>query len=204
MADALIIVDVQYDFCEGGALGVDGGTRAAEDISEHVTGYGYDYVVATQDWHIEPGGHFSDTPDFVDSWPVHCVAGEPGSALHSGLDPIRGRLDGIFRKGEYTAGYSGFEGRLAPGNGRDDGGAAGAAGEGAMPHLADWLGERGVTEVRIVGIATDYCVRATALDAVRAGLRTAVVPHLTAAVHPEKLADVLSELRTAGVEIHAG
>ncbi|MCO1338167.1 nicotinamidase [Kocuria polaris] len=204
MADALIIVDVQNDFCEGGALGVDGGIQAAAGISEHVAAGEYDYVVATQDWHIEPGDHFSDSPDFVNSWPVHCVAGEPGSALHEGLDPIRDRLAAIFRKGEYTAAYSGFEGRLAPGNGQDDGGAAGAAGEGAMPHLSEWLAERGVTEVRIVGIATDYCVRATALDAIRAGLRTAVVPHLTAAVHPENVGDVLSELRSAGVEIHAG
>lgn len=199
MADALIIVDVQYDFCPGGALGVDGGDDVASRIVDHVNAEGYDFVVATQDWHIEPGSHFSDEPDFVDSWPVHCVADTHGAALHANLDPLHDRLDGIFRKGEYTAGYSGFEGRLALADGDEPGSGPDAS---PTPLLAEWLTEHDVNEVRVVGIAADYCVRATALDAVRAGFRTAVVPALTAAVHPDKFSDVLSEWREAGIEIH--
>ncbi|MBG6083620.1 isochorismatase family protein [Zhihengliuella flava] len=199
MADALIIVDVQYDFCPGGALGVEGGDDIATRIVHHVEAEDYDYVVATQDWHIEPGSHFSDDPDWVHSWPVHCVAGSHGAALHAHLDPLAEVLDGVFRKGEYTAAYSGFEGRLALAEGAQPGSGPDAS---PTPLLADWLRERHVDEVRVVGIATDYCVRATVLDAVRAGFRTAVVPALTAAVVPDNVPGVLSEWREAGVEIH--
>lgn len=182
---ALIIVDVQNDFCEGGALAVAGGTAVARSISQMLAGsHGYDHVVATRDHHIDPGEHFSDQPDFVDSWPRHCVVGTAGADFHPELDTTP--VEAVFDKGEYAAAYSGFEG-LADGVG-----------------LGDWLTDRGVDEVDVVGIATDYCVRATAADAVRAGLRTRVLTDLTAGVSPDSTNDALNELRAAGVRLVQG
>ncbi|HEY2100198.1 MAG TPA: isochorismatase family protein [Pseudonocardia sp.] len=177
---ALIIVDVQLDFCEGGSLAVAGGASVAERINA-VTGR-YDQVVATRDYHVDPGDHFNATPDYVRSWPVHCVAGTAGAAFHPALDVAP--IGAVFAKGEYAAAYSGFEGA-------EPGGAG----------LADWLRARQVTEVDVVGIATDYCVRATALDAVRAGVATAVLTDLTAGVAPSSTAAALDEMRAAGVTV---
>ena len=180
MAHALIIVDVQLDFCEGGSLAVAGGTSVATRINTVTSGY--DHVVATRDYHVDPGDHFSDQPDYVRSWPVHCVAGTAGAAFHPALDV--GPIGAVFAKGAYAAAYSGFEGAEPGGSG-----------------LADWLRAREVTEVDVVGIATDYCVRATALDAARAGFATTVLTELTAGVTPESTAAALDELRAAGVTI---
>ncbi|HWN31943.1 MAG TPA: nicotinamidase [Pseudonocardia sp.] len=177
---ALIIVDVQLDFCEGGSLAVAGGASVAERINA-VTGR-YDHVVATRDYHVDPGDHFSATPDYVHSWPVHCVAGTAGAAFHPALDVAP--ISAVFAKGEYAAAYSGFEGAEPSGAG-----------------LADWLRARQVTEVDVVGIATDYCVRATALDAARAGFATTVLTELTAGVAPASTATALGELRAAGVTV---
>ncbi len=179
---ALIIVDVQNDFCEGGSLAVAGGTAVAQAINGLLAGpHGYDHVVATQDHHIDPGGHFSDEPDFVDSWPPHCVAGTRGADFHPQLDTTP--IEAVFHKGRFAAAYSGFEGS-----------AAGHA-------LADWLKARGVDEVDVVGIATDYCVRATALDAAREGFTTRVLTDLTAGVSPDSTAAALDEMRSAGVQL---
>jgi nicotinamidase/pyrazinamidase len=180
VAHALIIVDVQLDFCEGGSLAVAGGASVADRINA-VTGR-YDQVVATRDYHVDPGAHFSEQPDYRDSWPVHCLVGTPGAAFHPALDvaPIRA----VFSKGEYAAAYSGFEG------GSPDGTA-----------LTDWLRAREVTEVDVVGIATDHCVRATALDAARAGFATTVLTDLTAGVAPDTTAAALAELLAAGVTV---
>jgi nicotinamidase/pyrazinamidase len=188
MSKALIVVDVQRDFCEGGSLAVAGGASVAAAIADYLTAdNGYDHVVATRDHHIDPGGHFSDTPDFADSWPPHCVAGTPGADFHPDLAPPDGGglFEAVFDKGEYAAAYSGFEG----------------ASEGQS--LGDWLAARAVTSVDVCGIATDYCVRATALDAARAGFETTVVLPLTAAVAPDNVESVLSELAAAGVAVEA-
>jgi nicotinamidase/pyrazinamidase len=181
---ALIVVDVQNDFCEGGSLAVPGGAFVARSISGRLaTGAGqYAHIVASQDHHINPGGHFSAHPDFVDSWPPHCVAGSPGAEFHPDLDA--GRVEAVFRKGEHAAAYSAFEGT-------DDHGTP----------LADWLRQRGVTDVDIVGIATDHCVRATAGDAARAGFGTRVLLGLTAGVAPDSTARALTEMRDADVEL---
>src|SRR5271165_2795019 len=163
---ALLIVDVQNDFCEGGSLAVTGGAAVASALSAYLAGPDgerYDHVVATQDFHVDPGPHFSAAPDYLDSWPVHCVAGTAGAQFHPDLDT--GRIEEVFRKGEYAAAYSGFEGDSAAGD-----------------TLLSWLTERRVTEVDVVGIATDYCVRATAADAARAGFGTTVLLSLTAGV----------------------
>lgn len=182
MATALIVVDVQNDFCEGGALAVAGGTAVAGEITAHLATTAYDHVAATRDHHIDPGAHFSDEPDFVRSWPRHCVAGTPGAAFHPGFDIAR--VGAVFSKGQYDDGYSGFEGYT-------DG----------DEHLVDWLRERAVDRVDVVGIATDHCVRATSLDAVRAGFAVRVPLDLTAGVAQSTVDKALVELRAAGVEL---
>ncbi|MEW2530723.1 isochorismatase family protein [Streptomyces sp. NPDC047071] len=188
MRRALIVVDVQNDFCEGGSLAVAGGADVAAAITDLIgqTPACYRHVVATRDHHIDPGGHFSAAPDYVDSWPPHCVAGTEGVGFHPNFAPAvaSGAVDAVFSKGERSAAYSGFEG----------------ADENGVP-LARWLRERQVREVDVVGIATDHCVRATALDAVREGFRTHVLLDLTAGVAEATTERALEELRAAGVEL---
>lgn len=187
-ARALIIVDVQNDFCEGGSLAVTGGADVAREVSEHVGRHAadYDHVVVTADWHVDPGPHFSSTPDFVDSWPVHCVAGSEGAEFHPRLAGALGHVEAVFRKGEHAAAYSGFEGRSV-----DD----------QHSTLAAWLTERGVSRVDVVGIATDHCVRATAADAQREGFETTVLLDLTAGVSRSTTDAALAELREEGIRL---
>lgn len=182
MKHALIVVDVQNDFCEGGSLAVSGGARVAELISEYLSENRYDAVVATRDYHIDPGSHFSETPDYVDSWPPHCRVGTPGADFHPRFDTAA--VQEVFSKGEYSAAYSGFEG-------------ASTAGE----TLTEWLRARDIGAVDIAGIATDHCVRATALDAVAAGFTTRILLGLTAGVAPATVEKALDELNAAGVEL---
>jgi nicotinamidase/pyrazinamidase len=188
MHRALIVVDVQNDFCEGGSLAVAGGADVAAAVTDLIgeAQAGYRHVVATRDHHVDPGSHFSDHPDFERSWPPHCVAGTEGVGFHPNFAPAvaSGSIDAVFDKGAYAAAYSGFEGLDENGTG-----------------LADWLRERHVTEVDVVGIATDHCVRATALDAVRAGFTTHVLLDLTAGVAETTTERALEELRRAGVKL---
>jgi nicotinamidase/pyrazinamidase len=188
MRRALIVVDVQNDFCEGGSLAVTGGADVAAAITELIgqAPAGYRHVVATRDHHIAPGDHFSDQPDYVDSWPVHCLAGTEGVGFHPNFAPAvaSGAVEAVFDKGAYSAAYSGFEGA-------DENGVT----------LADWLRDRQVTEVDVVGIATDHCVRASALDAVHAGFEVRVLTDLIAGVSPETSARALSELAAAGADL---
>jgi nicotinamidase/pyrazinamidase len=180
---ALIIADVQNDFCEGGSLAVTGGAAVAHAISEHVASQpGYGHVVATKDFHVDPGAHFSDHPDYAASWPPHCVAGTPGADFHPNLDT--GAVEAVFLKGAHAAAYSGFEG----------------ADEAGTP-LADWLRAHGVDEVDVAGIATDYCVHATAADAARAGFTTRVLLGLTVGVAPQSTAKAIEDLRTCNVSL---
>ncbi|MCM4080794.1 isochorismatase family protein [Paractinoplanes hotanensis] len=183
MTRALIIVDVQNDFCEGGSLAVTGGAAVAAGISLVLSRAGdrWDHVVATKDYHVDPGAHFSDHPDYVDSWPPHCVVGSGGADFHPEL--ATDRIEAIFRKGEHQAAYSGFEGRSENGE-----------------TLAAWLRERNVTEVELVGIATDHCVRATALDAKAEGFDTTVLLELTAGVAAGTTAAALEQLKAASIE----
>src|SRR5947199_9889384 len=182
MSNALIVVDVQNDFCEGGSLAVTGGADTAVKISDYLAKGGYDHVVATRDYHIDPGAHFSENPDFVRSWPRHCEAGTAGASFHPALDV--GPISAVFSKGQYSDGYSGFEGHT-------DAGA----------QLADWLRERDVSTVDVVGIATDHCVRATALDATRAGFSVRVLLDLTAGVAQPTVDKALDDLREAGIAL---
>jgi nicotinamidase/pyrazinamidase len=182
---ALIIVDVQNDFCEGGSLAVTGGAGVAGAISAALrsadAGDRWAHVVATKDYHIDPGSHFGNPPDFVDTWPAHCVVGTPGAEFHPDL--ATDRIEAVFTKGEHAAAYSGFQGHA-----------------GGVP-LAGWLAAHGVTDVDVVGIATDHCVRATALDAAAAGLSTAVLLDLTAGVARPTTDAALTQLAAAGITL---
>ena len=190
MKRALVVVDVQNDFCEGGSLPVPGGAEVAHAIAEVLHDWSskaldapaYAHVVATKDHHVDPGAHWSREPDFVESWPVHCRVGTDGEAFHPNLDPQP--FDAIFLKGEHAAAYSGFEGRTTSGT-----------------PLADWLRAHEVTDVDVCGIATDHCVRATALDAVSNGFATRLLPRLCAGVAPETTEKAIEEMLEAGVTV---
>lgn len=204
MAKALIIVDVQNDFCKGGSLATERGAEVASAISEYVEDnhHRYDAIIATQDWHKDPGSHFSDTPDYVTSWPVHCQADTFGAEIHENLDTDY--IEAYFRKGEYEAAYSGFEGLLGPEDsvmtGERD---AGVQVEDDSPKVSldEWLAEHEITDVDVVGIATDFCVKATAIDAVDAGYETRVLVELTAPVSDEGFDEALEEMEGAGVTV---
>ena len=179
MSRALLVVDVQEDFCEGGSLPVHGGQAVAGRIAETLPQY--DLVLASTDWHVDPGEHFSTAPDYVDTWPPHCVVGTPGARLQAPL--AEGDFAAVVRKGERAAAYSAFDGTV-------DG----------VP-LRDWLRERGVDALDVCGLATDHCVRATALDARAEGLPVRVLQDLCAGVAPETTERALAQLRDAGVEL---
>lgn len=187
MSRALLIVDVQNDFTEGGALAVSGGDAVASAISAHLSAHAEEYavIIASRDWHDadgDNGGHFADEPDFVDSWPVHCVAGTEGADY----DPLL-TTDAIthhVRKGQGRPAYSMFEGVTEDGK-----------------TVAQALTAQGVTEADIVGIATDHCVRASALDAIEHGVRVRVLTDLIAGVGEESSAAALAELAHAGAEL---
>ncbi|MGW7610481.1 isochorismatase family protein [Streptomyces sp. NPDC054766] len=188
MGRALIVVDVQKDFCEGGSVPVKGGAGRAGAIADLVrrqAGSRYAHVVATRDHHIDPGGHFSDHPDFKDSFPVHCVVGSDGSTFHPDFEPVVSQaVDEVFFKGAHSASKSGFEGSAQDGT-----------------PLGSWLRARSVTDVDVVGIATDHCVKATALDGVQAGFSVRVLLGYTAGVAAGSTATALTELRSAGVTL---
>lgn len=184
---ALIIVDVQNDFVNG-SLATDTEEVTAPKMARFVkdTGKDYDLVVTTQDWHIEPGDHWADDPDFVDSWPVHCAAETPGAELYPAMeDALRDVPHTRVFKGQYDASYSGFDGRT------EDGKA-----------LADVLTQAGVGKVDVIGIATDYCVLQTAADAVKEGFSTAVLADYVQGVSAEKSAELLDGGFTDGYDVH--
>lgn len=188
MSRALFIIDVQNDFTEGGALGVDGGAAVAAGISTYLAAHAGDYswIFASRDWHDgdnDNGGHFASAePDFIDTWPVHCVAGTPGADYHPDLDTSA--VDFHIRKGQGRPAYSIFEGTAEDGTG-----------------VSSILTEKGVTEVDVVGIATDYCVRASALDAIAHGRHVRILTDLIAGVAPDSSAAALAELGHAGAVV---
>ncbi len=187
MTRALLIVDVQNDFTEGGALSCEGGAAIATNISEFLATHADDYavIVASRDWHDadgDNGGHFSDNPDWVDTWPSHCVAGTAGAEYHPALDTAA--VTAHVRKGQGIPAYSAFEGTTESGQA-----------------LVDVLRENSVDAVDVVGIATDYCVRASALDAAALGLAVTVKANLCVGVEAAGSVAALGELARAGVAI---
>ncbi len=190
MTRALIVVDVQNDFCEGGSLAVDGGAAVAELISAWIRDHADEYatLVATRDWHIDPGSHFaSGEPDFVDTWPVHCAAETLGADFHDGVNAhvdFADVIDVVFSKGQYDAAFSGFEG-VDPNGGTLD------------AHLK----AHGVDAVDVVGLATDYCDKATAMDALKLGYSVQLRTDMCAGVAPATAATAIVDMRDAGVVI---
>ena len=216
----LIIVDVQNDFCEGGALGVDGGEAVARRIAEYVRRHGEDYdrILLSQDWHrgdTDNGGHFAvapDAPDFVETWPVHCVAGTPGALLHTAIEDLAGELGERAergRKGYGIPSYSALECAIvgtgvAPDRGpaADGGTRTGRDADGTDTESVQTLIEDdGWTQIDVVGLTYDFCVRATALGSAAAGAPVRVLRDLTAAVHPDGIAELEAELTAAGVTV---
>ncbi|AKK06772.1 nicotinamidase-like amidase [Corynebacterium mustelae] len=183
---ALVIVDVQNDFCPGGSLAVTGGDDVAAAIAAHVTENKAKYhkVVATKDWHIDPGDHFSAEPDFVDSWPPHCVADTSGADFHPGLMPVAEQFDAVVFKGQHSAAYSGFEGATESGE-----------------MLADYLHRNDITIIDVCGIATDHCVRATVLDALKSGFEVKVLTDLCVGVGAESSEAALQEMVGSGCQL---
>ena len=192
MATALFVIDVQNDFCEGGALACQGGAATAQRITDYLAANRerYDFVIASRDWHTPNSpnqGHFPPAgvePDFVSTWPLHCIAGTQGAEYHPALNTDF--IDIHILKGQDANGYSIFEGQTQ-----------------ADQPLIEVLHEKDITEVDVVGIATDYCVRASALDANRHGLSTRVITSLTAGVSPASTEAAIDELVDAGVEVLA-
>jgi nicotinamidase/pyrazinamidase len=186
---ALLVVDVQNDFCEGGSLAVAGGAEVAHKISEYVLGHAdrYAAIAATADWHDDPGEHFAEHPDFLDTWPPHCRIGTDGARFHPAAAQALEHCEAIFRKGEQAAAYSGFEGFATEG--------------GRRVALVQWLRDRAIEYVDIIGIATDHCVRATALDATHEGFETTVLLDLTAGVARQSTDVALEAMRAAGVKL---
>lgn len=187
MTKALFIIDVQNDFCEGGSLACVGGAAVAANISSYLEANKnqYDFVIASRDWHDADNlnsGHFvaaGEDPDWVNSWPVHCVAGTQGAEYHPNLNAAL--IDIHIEKGQGIAAYSIFDGRTPDGK-----------------PFADLVEELKIDEVDVAGIATDYCVLASALDARRAGLEVTVLTNLTAGVASESTENAIDQLVDAG------
>lgn len=192
MSKALFVIDVQNDFCEGGALACQGGAQVASSITSFLKASKGDYqhVIASRDWHTpnsENGGHFpthGNQPDFVNTWPLHCIAGEPGADYHPNLDSSL--IDIHIKKGQGQHGYSIFEGVTESGE-----------------SIQDLIQRLEISEVDVVGIATDYCVRASALDAKNFGLEVKVITSLTAGVSASSTEAAIDELVDAGVKVVA-
>ncbi len=192
MSRALFVIDVQNDFCEGGALACQGGAQVASSITKYLQGNksNYDKVIASRDWHTPDsanGGHFPAAgiePDYVDTWPLHCIAGTPGADYHPNLDSSL--VDIHIKKGQDQPGYSIFDGVTDSGE-----------------KIQDLISRLGITEVDVVGIATDYCVRASSLDAKKFGLDVRVITSLTAGVSAASTEAAIDELVDAGVRVSA-
>ncbi len=183
---AIIVVDPQPDFFEGGPLPVSGATKTAERIAQYLRDRDddFDLRIVTQDWHVDPGDHWSEEPDYLTTWPVHCAANSEGARIHSTL--AHEKWNAVIRKGVYEGAYSGFEGSS------DDGST-----------LAEVLATHHVRDVTVVGFATDHCVKATALDARALGFAVTVVQDLCAGVDPETTRRAISAMREAGVTFEA-
>ena len=199
---ALIVVDVQPTFCEGGELGVDGGNAVAERVAAFVATHRaeYGYIATTQDWHIEPGSHFSKTPDYVDTWPPHGVAGTPNAELHPAIAALS--IQHHFKKGQYQAAYSGFEG-IEDNTDRVQTRAEFAATQARGNTLEHALQSAGVDHVDVVGIAESHCVKETALDSKKLGYPTTVFTDLTVPVSEDQGVAAHNAMAAAGVELAA-
>lgn len=192
MAKALFVIDVQNDFCEGGALACQGGAIVAKKITDYLNQNPerYDFVIASRDWHTKDDsndGHFPEQgqePDFVNNWPLHCIAETAGADYHENLDAEL--IDIHIKKGQGKNGYSIFDGTTDEGE-----------------NFQELLGRLQVSEVDVVGIATDYCVRASAIDANKLGLKVSVITSLTAGVADQSVERAIDEMVDLGITVTA-
>lgn len=189
MTKALIIIDVQNDFIEGGSLAVTGGEKVALGLAEFLETADYDTIITTQDWHINPGKHWAETPDFVDTWPVHCAAGTDGAAIRPELEAAIRKHPAIrhaILKGQFKAAYSGFEGTHEADPDVD---------------LVELLYKLGIDELDVVGLATDHCVRATVLDGLHNQVKMNVLTDFIAGVDADRSVAALDEMKKAGATL---
>jgi nicotinamidase/pyrazinamidase len=190
MPRALLVVDVQNDFCEGGALAVAGGAAVAGKIGKFLESTRYDLVVASRDWHDADNnnsGHFADSgvePNYKTNWPVHCVAETNGAQYHPNLN-TEAIGEHIF-KGQGQNGYSIYEGITKSGQ-----------------SFEELLRAHQIDEVDVVGIATDHCVLASALDSKSHGLRVRVISSLTAGVSEVTTEAAIDRMIDSGIEVVA-
>lgn len=190
MRNALLAVDLQSDFVQEGSLPVPNGLQVAAQVARHIRHFKteYDFVVASRDYHEDPQDHFSATPDFINTWPPHCVIGTPGVAF---VPPIQNLvreklIQTVVSKGRHAAAYSAFEGVDARGH-----------------YLVDVLKEQRIDHIDICGIATDYCVRASALDARKNAFQVRILVNLCAAVTETTGLQAIEEMKAAGCQIQA-
>lgn len=188
MKRALIVVDVQNDFVEGGALACEGGKAVAEKIKAYIYKHGkkYDLLISTQDWHKENdsnGGHIATAPDYVDSWPAHCTAESKGGEFAWPLEASD--FDCHIKKGYGVPAYSGFEGKDLE----------------LKKTMKEILRDSEIQEVDVVGIAADYCVLQTALDVLKSGFKLRVLADLTASVDKTDGLMAFETLKDKGAEI---
>lgn len=190
MRNALLVVDVQADFVEGGSLGVTGGLNVAAMIARHVRHFKaeYQFVVASRDYHENAPDHISDKPDYVNTWPPHCMVGTPGAAFVPTIQNlVREKLiQTVVTKGRSSAAYSAFDAVDARGH-----------------PLLDVLKENRIDHIDVCGIATDYCVRASALDARKNQFQVRVLVNLCAPVNEATGLQALEEMKAAGVQLQA-
>ncbi len=181
---AIVVVDPQPDFFEDGPLPIAGATATAKRIRDYLAEHAanFDLMIVTQDWHVNPGEHWSSTPNYVSTWPVHCAADSPGAQVHEALADVA--WNAVIHKGAHEGAYSGFDGHRADG-----------------ASLAAILTEQGVGNLTVVGFATDHCVKATALDARTLGFEVQVPLDLCAGVAPESTRSAIAEMESAGVSV---
>jgi nicotinamidase/pyrazinamidase len=190
MRNALLAVDLQADFVQGGSLPVPNGMQVCAMIARHIRHFKTEYalVVASRDYHEDPGAHFSSTPDFLTTWPPHCVIGTPGAAFVPPVaNLVREKLIAtVVSKGRSAAAYSAFEGLDNRGH-----------------PLVDVLKEARIDHIDVCGIATDYCVRQTALDARQNGFQVRILVNLCAAVNEATGQQAIEEMKAAGCQLQA-
>lgn len=190
MRNALLVVDMQVDFVEGGSLGVKNGLTVAAHIAQHVRHFKeqYHFVVASRDYHESAPDHISDQPDFVNTWPPHCMVGTQGAAFVPTIQNlVREKLiQEVVTKGRDRAAYSAFDGYDKRGH-----------------PLLDVLKEQRIDHIDVCGIATDYCVRASALDARKNQFQVRVLVNLCAPVNEATGQQALEEMKAAGCQLQA-
>lgn len=190
MRNALLAVDLQSDFVQGGSLPVPNGLQVAAQVARHIRHFKteYQFVVASRDYHEDPQNHFSASPDYTNTWPPHCVIGTPGAAF---VPPIQNLvreklIQAVVSKGRHEAAYSAFEGVDARGH-----------------YLLDVLREQRIDHIDVCGIATDYCVRASALDARKNAFQVRILVNLCAAVTEATGLQAIEEMKAAGCQVQA-